>query len=58
MCACRFCKSGKYWMCGGAQHLRLPAREVAEGGMAQYMRIPKTAIVHKISEGSPWKIRR
>lgn len=46
---CRFCKSGKYWMCE-VHNIFGFQREVAEGGMAQYMRIPKTAIVHKIPE--------
>lgn len=44
---CRFCKSGSYWMCEvhnifGFQH------EVAEGGMAEYMLLPPTSLVHKI----------
>ncbi|ETK15227.1 putative zinc-binding dehydrogenase [Pseudomonas sp. FH4] len=46
---CRFCKSGKYWMCE-VHNIFGFQREVAEGGMAQYMRIPKTAIVHKIPD--------
>ena len=46
---CRFCKSGSYWMCEihnmfGFQH------EIAEGGMAEYMRFPSNAIIHKIPE--------
>jgi threonine dehydrogenase-like Zn-dependent dehydrogenase len=46
---CRFCKSGKYWMCE-VHNIFGFQKDVAEGGMAQYMRIPKTAIVHKIPE--------
>lgn len=44
---CKFCRSGKYWMCevhnifGFQQH-------VAEGGLSEYMRYPANAIVHKI----------
>jgi L-iditol 2-dehydrogenase len=46
---CRFCKSGNYWMCEthnifGFQHV------VAEGGMAEYMVLPPTSLVHKIPE--------
>ena len=46
---CKFCKSGKYWMCE-VHNIFGFQKDVAEGGMAQYMRIPKTAIVHKIPE--------
>ena len=46
---CRFCKSGKYWMCE-VHNIFGFQKDVAEGGMAQYIRIPKTAIVHKIPE--------
>ena len=46
---CRFCKSGKYWMCE-VHNIFGFQKDVAEGGMAQYMRIPRTAIVHKIPE--------
>ena len=46
---CRFCRSGNYWMCEthnifGFQHV------VAEGAMAEYMRLPPTSLVHKIPE--------
>ncbi|MGF1723505.1 alcohol dehydrogenase catalytic domain-containing protein [Photobacterium nomapromontoriensis] len=46
---CRFCKSGKYWMCEvhniyGFQH------EVAEGGMSEYMLFKETSIVHKLPD--------
>ncbi|KAF3996288.1 alcohol dehydrogenase catalytic domain-containing protein [Glaciimonas immobilis] len=44
---CRYCKSGKYWMCE-VHHIFGFQREVADGGMADYMRIPPTAIVHQI----------
>lgn len=46
---CRFCKSGKYWMCE-VHNIFGFQREVADGGMAEYMRIPPTALVHKIPE--------
>ncbi len=44
---CRYCRSGKYWMCE-VHNIFGFQRTVAEGGMAQYMRIPANAIVHKI----------
>ena len=50
---CRYCRSGKYWMCEVHDIFGFQ-REVADGGMAQFMRIPATAIVHKIpAEVSP-----
>jgi L-iditol 2-dehydrogenase len=47
---CRYCKSGQYWMCE-IHNIFGFQREVADGGMAEYMRIPPTAIVHKIPDG-------
>jgi L-iditol 2-dehydrogenase len=44
---CRFCRSGKYWMCE-IHNIFGFQRGVAEGGMAEYMRIPPTALVHRI----------
>ena len=49
---CRYCTSGKYWMCE-VHNIFGFQREVADGGMAQYMRIPSTARVHKIPEELP-----
>ncbi len=46
---CRYCRSGKYWMCE-VHNIFGFQREVADGGMAQYMRIPSTARVHRIPE--------
>ncbi len=46
---CRFCKSGKYWMCE-VHNIFGFQKDVAEGGMAEYMRFPETAIVHKLPE--------
>ncbi|MGK5078051.1 alcohol dehydrogenase catalytic domain-containing protein [Janthinobacterium sp. HLX7-2] len=46
---CRFCTSGKYWMCE-VHNIFGFQREVADGGMADYMRIPPTARVHKIPD--------
>jgi L-iditol 2-dehydrogenase len=49
---CRYCRSGKYWMCE-VHNIFGFQREVADGGMAQYMRIPSTAIVHRIPPELP-----
>lgn len=49
---CRFCKSGQYWMCE-VHNIFGFQREVADGGMAEYMRIPPSAIVHRIPESLP-----
>ncbi|WP_126426168.1 alcohol dehydrogenase catalytic domain-containing protein [Brevibacillus marinus] len=44
---CRYCKRGEYWMCQ-VHNMFGFQKEVAEGGMAEYMRFPQNAIVHKI----------
>jgi len=44
---CRYCRSGQYWMCE-VHNIFGFQREVADGGMAQYMRIPQSARVHRI----------
>jgi threonine dehydrogenase-like Zn-dependent dehydrogenase len=49
---CRYCRSGKYWMCE-VHNIFGFQRIVAEGGMAQYMRIPANAIVHRIPAALP-----
>ncbi|MCC6196222.1 MAG: alcohol dehydrogenase catalytic domain-containing protein [Burkholderiales bacterium] len=49
---CRYCRSGQYWMCE-VHNIFGFQREVADGGMAQFMRLPSTAIVHKIPHEMP-----
>ena len=49
---CRYCRSGKYWMCE-VHNIFGFQREVADGGMAQYMRLPPTARVHRIPDAMP-----
>lgn len=44
---CRYCQSGKYWMCE-VHNIFGFQRDVADGGMAEYMRLPSTSRVHKI----------
>jgi len=46
---CRYCRSGQYWMCE-VHNICGFQREVADGGMAEYMRIPTTARVHRIPD--------
>lgn len=46
---CRYCREGKYWMCE-VHNIFGFQREVADGGMAEYMRIPRTSRVHVIPE--------
>ncbi|MBV8617283.1 MAG: alcohol dehydrogenase catalytic domain-containing protein, partial [Curvibacter sp.] len=44
---CRFCQSGQYWMCE-VHHIFGFQRGVAEGGMAEFMRIPANARLHAV----------
>ncbi|MCL2571393.1 MAG: alcohol dehydrogenase catalytic domain-containing protein [Defluviitaleaceae bacterium] len=49
---CRFCKSGHYWMCEKA-NIHGHQKEVADGGMAEYMRYGARDVVHKVSKDIP-----
>ena len=42
---CRFCKSGRYWMC--QPHATFGFQSTNNGGMAEYVRYPKTAVLHR-----------
>lgn len=44
---CMYCKRGQYWMCE-VHNMFGFQKDIAEGGMAEYMRYPANAIVHKI----------
>jgi threonine dehydrogenase-like Zn-dependent dehydrogenase len=48
--ACRYCRTGKYWMCE-VHDIYGFQRQVADGGMADYMLLSTNAIVHKIPAG-------
>lgn len=48
---CRFCKRGQYWMCQPHQIFGF-FREV-NGGMAEYMKLPKKSVIHKIPKDMP-----
>ena len=44
---CRYCRSGKYWMCE-VHNIFGFQRVVADGGMSEYMKLPANALVHRI----------
>lgn len=46
---CRYCKSGAYWMCE-VHNIYGFQKDVADGGMAQYARLPANALNHKVPE--------
>ncbi len=48
---CRFCKSGRYWMC--QVHNTFGFQHTNNGGMAEYVRYPKTAVIHSVPEDMP-----
>ena len=48
---CRFCKSGKYWMC--QPHNILGFQGENNGGMAEYVRYSKNALLHKVPKDLP-----
>jgi threonine dehydrogenase-like Zn-dependent dehydrogenase len=43
---CRFCKTGKYWMC--EPHQIYGFFKDLNGGMAEYVRLPKGAVIHQV----------
>ncbi|MCD8351640.1 MAG: alcohol dehydrogenase catalytic domain-containing protein [Planctomycetaceae bacterium] len=45
---CRYCKGGEYWMCEEA-HIHGHQKNVADGGMAEFIRFGKNDVVHKVS---------
>ncbi len=46
---CRFCKSGKYWMCE-VHNMYGFQKDIAEGGWAEYMKFGPTSTIYKIPE--------
>lgn len=50
---CRFCRRGQYWMC--ERHDVFGFQNNVNGGMAEYMRIPKESMsyVHRVPEELP-----
>ncbi len=50
---CRFCKTGRYWMC--QPHAIFGFQKGNNGGMAEYVKFPKTAVISKVPEEMPLK---
>ena len=48
---CRFCKSGRYWMC--QPHAVFGFQSGNNGGMAEYVRYPKNAVISRVPEEMP-----
>lgn len=48
---CRFCKTGRYWMC--QPHATFGFQKENNGGMAEYVRYPKNAVIHKVPKEMP-----
>lgn len=48
---CRFCKSGRYWMC--QPHATFGFQKENNGGMAEYVRYPKTAVLSSVPDSMP-----
>jgi L-iditol 2-dehydrogenase len=48
---CRFCKTGRYWMC--QPHDIFGFQNTNNGGMAEYVRYPKTSVLHKVPKDMP-----
>ena len=48
---CRFCKDGHYWMC--QPHRIFGFFGSANGGMAEYMRLPREAVIHRVPKYLP-----
>lgn len=48
---CRFCKDGHYWMC--QPHNIFGFQNTNNGGMAEYVKFPSTAVISRIPESMP-----
>lgn len=49
---CRFCKTGKYWMCERNYVFGFQGG-IDDGGMAEYCKFPKGSIIHKVPDELP-----
>ena len=49
---CHYCRTGSYWMCE-VHNIFGFQREVADGGMSEYMRLPPTSRLHVIPDEMP-----
>ena len=50
---CRFCKTGKYWMC--QPHAIFGFQEDNNGGMAEYVRYPRTSVLSVVPDEMPFE---
>lgn len=48
---CKFCRTGRYWMC--EPHATFGFQKENNGGMAEYVRFPKNAVMHRVPEDMP-----
>ncbi len=48
---CKFCRTGRYWMC--EPHATFGFQKENNGGMAEYVRYPKNAVLHRVPEDMP-----
>ena len=48
---CRYCKKGQYSLC--LPHDVFGFKHYLNGGMAEYVRYPKTAVIHRVPENMP-----
>jgi len=46
---CRFCRDGEYWMCEKA-NIHGHQKQIADGGMAEYIRYGARDVVHRVSK--------
>jgi threonine dehydrogenase-like Zn-dependent dehydrogenase len=51
---CRFCQNGSYWMC--QVHNIFGFQPEVHGGMADFMKFPKTSVVHKVPPSLPLEL--
>jgi len=49
---CRYCRSGHYWMCEKA-NIHGHQKNIADGGMAEYMKYSARDVIHKVSKHIP-----
>ena len=48
---CRYCKTGRYWMC--QPHRIFGFFRELNGGMAEYVKLPKGAVIHQVPKDMP-----
>ncbi|MGD1823339.1 MAG: alcohol dehydrogenase catalytic domain-containing protein [Pleomorphochaeta sp.] len=48
---CKFCKDGHYWMC--QKHHIFGFFDSENGGMAEYVKLPKGSVIHKVPKTIP-----